>query len=497
MSPEPELARRFRAELEDLEAPRPGDGAVVALSGGLDSLVLLHLLRFASTLPASELVAAHLDHGMRPESADDADWLRGLLEAWRVEGRFARLERGADDEAEARTARYDFLERVGEDVGASWILTGHHADDQAETVLFRIVRGTGLRGLRGIPRKRDPGILRPLLGFWKSELRAYAETVGIRPRFDESNLDRRFARNVLRHDVLPTLEADVAPGARRALVRLARLAREEEAAWESVEERVWEEVVVGDGSRVPGRDSGLPDRGSTGEDEGPRVRGEDPDRLLVLDRSAFLSHHPGIRARILRRALRSVGVQLDEAGTREALAFTSEGASGARWMLPDGWVLTREFDRLVIEPSGREPGADEPLDIRCAAPGHGELQVGGRRFRAWWAPAREVPGTAFPSAGAAVTKSGGIESPETWTEEFSRSALLFPLRLRGWNPGDRIRLPVGSKKLKKLFGERRVPVRDRHRRPVVSDARGRVLWLPGLARSTLAVPEKGKDVFTV
>ncbi|MFP3949130.1 MAG: ATP-binding protein, partial [Longimicrobiales bacterium] len=97
----PDLARRFRTELEDLGAPRPGEGAVVALSGGLDSLVLLHLLRFASPLPASELVAAHLDHGMRPESTNDAAWLRGLLEAWRVEGRFAHLDQAPGDEAEA------------------------------------------------------------------------------------------------------------------------------------------------------------------------------------------------------------------------------------------------------------------------------------------------------------------------------------------------------------------------------------------------------------
>ncbi|MFP3948501.1 MAG: tRNA lysidine(34) synthetase TilS, partial [Longimicrobiales bacterium] len=386
------------------------------------------------------------------------------------------------------TARYDFLHGVREEVGAAWILTAHHADDQAETVLFRIVRGTGLRGLRGIPRKREPGLLRPLLGFWKSELRTYADATGIRPRIDGSNLDRRFARNVLRHDVLPTLEAEVAPGARRALVRLGRLARDEEAAWECVEKDLLEEIVVAS-------DSG-PAVGSV-EDDGNAPEREGSRGAIVVDRSAFLSRHPGVRARILRRALRDVGVHLDEAGTREALAFTSEGTSGARWNLPDGWVLTREFDRLVIAPSGRDDGVDRPLEVRRPVPGHGELTVGGRPLRAWWAGPRDFRGTARPSDGRAVTESGGTESADTWTEEFSRSALLFPLRLRGWNPGDRIRLPVGSKKLKKLFGERRVPVRDRHRWPVVSDARGRVLWVPGLARSTLAVPEKGEDVFVI
>lgn len=461
------LADGFRRELRDLGAPGPGDGVVVALSGGLDSLVLLHLLRFESDLPAAEMVAAHLDHRMRPESPGDADWIRGLLRAWRIDGRFDRVNRAPGSEEDARRARYDFLRRVRRETGASWILTAHHADDQAETVLFRILRGTGVRGLRGIPRRRDPGILRPLLRFWKSQLRTYAGAVGIRPRFDESNLDRRFARNVLRHDVLPTVEAEVAPGARRALVRLARLARDEEAAWDALLPGLLEDVVASDEGR--GEGSGP---GPGGPGELPNV-GEGG---LVLDRGALLEHPPAVRARVLRRILDGVGLSLDESGTRALLAFTSESASGAEWSLPGGLVLIREFDHFVLAPAGRG-GPDDPLVVAAPSPGRGEFTVGGRALRARW--------DRSPGPG------------DTWTETFSRSDLHFPIRFRGWNPGDRIRLPVGSRKLKKIFGEERIPVRLRHRWPVVSDAGDRVLWIPGLARSTVALPRDDDDLFTI
>lgn len=438
-----DLPRRLEVRLEELDGPAPGDDVVVAVSGGVDSLVLLHLLRFPLRRLRLGLTAAHLDHRMRPGSGADARWLRGLLRAWRVKGRFRRLPEVPSDEAGARRARYAFLDEVRVHEGARWILTAHHADDQAETVLFRALRGTGLPGLRGIPARREPGVLRPLLRFWKEELAAYAAARSVRPRLDPTNVDTRWARNVVRHEILPRAEEAVAPGARRALVRLGRLAEENEAAWESLLPELLERVVVEAG-------------GSGGE--GP----------IVLDRPALLAHHPGVRARLLRTLLERFGERMDEAGTREAVEFTRSGGSGRRLQLPGDVVLARDFDRLVLR-RDREEAPDATLAVVQPGSGDGEFRVGGRRYRARWSPGRAPAGE--------------------WVEGFSPSQLRFPLRLRGWTPGDRIRLSYGSKKLKKLFGEHRVPRRRRHRWPVLVDARDRVLWLPGLARSTLAVPE--------
>jgi len=220
-----DVRRRFDRALGDLVGDPVAGRMVVAFSGGLDSCVLLHLLRFGATGDA-EILVAHFDHAMRRESAADADWVRGLCQAWGLAVTIARAEATLTSEDTARVARYDFLERVRAEEGGGRLLTAHHADDQAETVLFRVLRGTGIEGLSGIPTSREPGIIRPLLGFWREELEAYAGAVGLSWRDDASNADLGYARNAIRGSLLPLAETHVARGARRALVRLAGIARE-------------------------------------------------------------------------------------------------------------------------------------------------------------------------------------------------------------------------------------------------------------------------------
>ncbi len=189
------LSRRVGAALEDLGV-RDDHGSptlVVAFSGGLDSCALLHVLRFALR-PVAHLVAAHFDHGMRPGSVADAAWARGVCTAWGVEYASERAASPPAGEADARDARYDFLERMRRRYAPALVLTAHHADDQAETVLFRILRGTGIDGLRGMPAAREPGIVRPMLGLWREELEAYAASVGLRWREDPTNEHLGYAR---------------------------------------------------------------------------------------------------------------------------------------------------------------------------------------------------------------------------------------------------------------------------------------------------------------
>ena len=440
-----DVAGRFARHVAVRGLWSAGDRLLVAVSGGLDSTVLLHLLRFGPGLPTATVRAAHLDHAMRAGSAGDADWVRGLCRAWGIELVEARLESGPASEASAREARHGFLERAASEGGEALVLTAHHADDQAETVLFRALRGTGVRGLRGIPERRGRW-LRPLLPFWREELEAYARSARLAARPDPSNLDPRWARNVLRHEILPRAEAAVAPGARRALVRLARLAAAQEAAWASLLSGLLDAVVE--------------------EEDGGRI---------VVARQGFLAYAPAVRARLLRALVRRLGGGLDEAGTRAALEFTSSGASGRCHPLPGGLGLRREFDRLVL--SSAEPtGRDHPLLISGVEPGGGELSVGGRSLRVEWA--RSAP------------RGDRIEA-------FSPSRLHFPLRFRGRVPGDRIRLPYGSKKLKKLLAEARVPAGERDRVPVLADGRGRTLWVPGIARAAGIAPDDGETPFFI
>ena len=437
------LAKDFRDHVAERGFFTAGDRILVGVSGGVDSLTLLHLLRFSPGLPAIELVVGHLDHGMRSESHADALWVRGWATAWGVECLLGRPERRLASEEEARHARYAFFERERQAVGARWVVTAHHADDQAETILFRILRGTGLRGLEGIPETRSPGILRPLLPFTRDRLSEYAGVAGIRPCVDPSNQDPRFARNVLRNEILPRIESAVASGARRSLVRLGRIASREEAAWKPILENVCRDLVT------------EVDRGR-----------------LEVDRVAFLSHDEGVRARIVRELARRLGVTLGEAGTRSALAFTSAGASGHEHPISGTVRLIRSFDRLVFCHTS-DPGADRALDIARLGDGRGAFLVGGRSWSVTW--------------------SMGQGPVTPWAERFSVDGLEFPVTLRGWISGDRMKHSYGSKKLKKIFGEKRVALEERSRVPVVVDGKERVLWVPGVARSSLLLPGAEDD----
>jgi tRNA(Ile)-lysidine synthase len=437
-----------RAPLRERFAPHCatllGDArrVLVALSGGLDSVVLLHLVRHA--FPDLDISAAHFDHAMRPDSARDALWTRGLCTAWGVTLHTARAQDAPRSEAGARDMRYAFLHAVATRIGADAILTAHHADDQAETVLFRLARGTGLRGLAGIPERRGL-IVRPLLPFTRSEIADHARSARLRWRDDPTNRSLRPARNRIRHRVLPELER-AAPGAVRRIASLAHTAAAAERAWQSVLEPVLADVVTG-------RDAGE----------------------IALARGRLLAYDPHVRARVIRHLLNDFGCRPDRAGTRSIMSFVGSGESG-RTLVLRGVLLAREFDRLLIRPA-REPIPDVPLRIRSAEPGSGTVVAGGQTYRVRWTPA----------------STAGTDR----VARFDPSSLRFPLVLRARADGDRIRLDYGSKKLKKLFQERRIGRHDRAALPVLVDAAGDVLWVPGVVRSTLALPAAGGAVLEI
>lgn len=419
------LVDGLRRELE-AGPVEPGDSVLVAVSGGLDSVSLLHLLRYPLRDLELELRVGHLDHAMRPGSAADAAWVRGLCQAWQVPIVHHRLEPPAEGEADARRRRYAFLEEHAPP--PTWIMTAHHLDDQAETVLFRAIRGTGVRGLRGIAPRRGR-ILRPLLPFGRAEIRAYAAAAGLRYRVDPTNQDVSLARNRLRHQVLPELER-LRPGAARSLAHLAERARAAERAWSTVVQGRTADATI-----------------------------EQDETAATLARGMLHSYHPDVRARVLRHVLRRYGSTPGRAGTHAALEFISSGPSGGELHLPGGVRLERDFDRIRIVAGPETEATDEPLTVPDEGPGRGRATIGGRPVDVAW--------------GRAVGTSPRITIPEP----------SFPLLVRGWRPGDRVRFAYGAKKLTKLFVERRLDRRRRRQIPLVVDAEGRILWVVGLVRA--------------
>ncbi|HUF51198.1 MAG TPA: tRNA lysidine(34) synthetase TilS, partial [Longimicrobiales bacterium] len=397
-------------------------------------------------------------------SAGDALWLRGFCRAWDVPLLTARAARPPRSEADARAQRYEYLKNAAHAAGADAILTAHHADDQAETVLFRILRGTGVTGLAGIAAARQ-NIVRPLLPFLRRELLAYARAHRLQWREDETNLDMRYARNRIRRDVLPALER-VAPGSTRRIAQLAADAAREEAAWHHVIESVVRDVVV-----AP-QDTGF-----------------------TLARERLLAYHPHIRARVMRHLLHGLGGRADRALTRLVLQFITTGSSGSGISLPAGIRLERELDCLRLHRAAAQAMApDRPLVIDAPGAGSGELVTAGRRCAVYWA-ARTAAAPA--NAGVAPPLPATVrEGDRGETGRFDPSSLRFPLTLRAWRAGDRIRLAYGSKKLKKLFLERRLARARRARTPVLTDEAGRVVWVVGQAQAD-GTAWGGGDLFEI
>ncbi|MDX1531070.1 MAG: tRNA lysidine(34) synthetase TilS, partial [Rhodothermales bacterium] len=223
------LRDRFRAFVRQHTLLPDAGPVVVGVSGGVDSMVLLHLLRAEAAV-----VAAHVNYRLRPEADADEAFVRAQCAAWGVPLEVRRVEeglRGASVQARARAVRYGFFGDVAEAVGAAVIATGHHRTDQAETFLLHLLRGAGPAGLAGMPVRRPLTpesplrLVRPLLFAARSEVVAYARAEGLAWREDASNDTADYRRNVLRREVLPVLEAHFGPGATGRIAEAAERLR--------------------------------------------------------------------------------------------------------------------------------------------------------------------------------------------------------------------------------------------------------------------------------
>ncbi len=247
--------RRFCA------AHKPARGIVIAVSGGPDSTALLHALIAARPDPAIPLVIAHLNHMLRGDESDaDERFVRDLhaalsFSARRLELRCERIDiarqaesEGANRESIARRERYAWLGRVAQETGADWVATGHTADDQAETVLHRLLRGTGLQGLRGIAARRaltdGVELVRPMFRVRRAEVLAFLDQRGLPFRQDSSNFDLALTRNRIRHELLPLLGKDYNPAIVRILGQLAEQAEEMHGTLSQLAEKLMAEAEL-------------------------------------------------------------------------------------------------------------------------------------------------------------------------------------------------------------------------------------------------------------
>lgn len=398
-----DLQAHVRAETE--AAGLIGRRVLVAVSGGPDSVALFHILASLAGEERLGLHLCHVDHGWRPEAGEDetaicTNLARGAGVGWSVIHLPAPKTLS---EAQARTARFAALRRVAESVGAEAIALGHQADDQAETVLMQLVRGTAHAG--GMAGWRPP-LWRPLLSVPRRELARYCEERGIAFASDPSNLSPAFARNRVRLEVLPLLRREN-PRAAEAIGRFAALRREEDDWLEAQASALLHAMP-----RLP----------------------------HGLDLRPLRTQPVPLQRRVLRQALAELGAALDADGLmalQQALQAGARSATAADLRLEHG---------MLYRPSPPPPWSSLP-------PG-GQLLWGGLRFGAGPPP-------------------GG-----TLSADVGQGRLV----VRARRPGDRMRLPGGTRKLQDILVDAKVPRSLRDALPVVC-LEGRPVWLPGHVRA--------------
>ena len=443
---------------------------LVAFSGGPDSTALIHqLAERRRTEPGLRVEAAHFDHGLRRESSYVAQRCAGVCAELDILFHSGRPSCPLPARhADLRRARYGFLARTARAIGADRIATAHHADDQAETVLLRIARGTGIRGLAGIPRRRGP-IVRPLLEDRRSRILAWLADRAISFESDPANDDLRWARSRVRHLLLPALRQALGEDPVPLLLDIAEAAEQAER-WLTL---AGERLLAGAYPHEDPADAQYP----------PDAR---ETHALAVWRSAT-----GIeRAEALRVWARRRGLYLSSGGTRAAEEFIMHGRSGGRVVPTRGLRISRSFDSLILETSeaGRPGAAAERLELHREG-GHALAIIGGRVLRVRWSTGA---GSEPTSIATRADSSGPAAPVRTGRVALAVGPEHFPLVLRTRAPGDRVATPAGTRKLKKLFGERQVPVWDRDRIPVLADRTGRVVWVSGLAIAEWARPAPGE-----
>lgn len=428
------FARRVRRAIRAHHLVRRGERVLVAVSGGPDSASLLGALSELAARADLTLVAAHAHHGLRGEDSDlDSRCAEELCERLGVRLRTGRCDvaKGPGLEARARAVRYAFLESVATEEGCHWIATGHTRDDQAETVLLRLLRGAALTGLAGIPVRRGR-VIRPLLECSRSQTTAYVAARGLPSRHDVSNDDRRFTRNRVRHDLLPVLRA-IEPAATTVLARSATLA--------AIDARV---------ARAAYRDALARIVTESGSLSVPAVR----------------SLAPLLRAGAVRAWLEGrLGslVDVEHHHVEAVVHCVMRARPSAVVRLGDGLRLRRTYD--VLDLDSDEPASLAVRDV-VAIGAAGLYTIGEWCF--------DVDVVDRPSRGS-------LGDP--WTYHADPAASAGAAILRPARRGDRI-APFGlghTRKLQDVFVDRRVPRWARWGRPVL-ELDGELAWVPGVVR---------------
>ncbi len=423
-----------------------GDRIVVGVSGGPDSIALLHCLVALRDEWAFTLIVGHLNHGLRKDSAgQEADFVKRVAGdlglAYKTDTqdvkRFCR-EYGRSLEEGAREVRYRFYGAVAREVDARRVALGHQADDNAESIMMHLLRGTGPKGLTGIPPTRDGWIIRPLIDVSRKTIIQFLRENGLSYVEDASNRDPRYLRNRIRHELFPMLHASYGFQAVPVLTRLAETLREEEAFWDGRVARAFRHALVG----------------------------REATRIVLS-----IKHLKALPPALLRRSIRYAVGELkgDVRGLEQkhvALVsqFLNRTCPVGRLNLPRGMTVSCDGNKVTFSLGDQEGIADFAYRIRGL--GQTVIEELGLSIDASICAPREV--------------AYRLESFPASVACFDAQAVSFPLIVRNVRPGDRF-IPLGmagSQKVKDFFINKKVPWLQRQRTPLIWSGE-MLIWVAG------------------
>ncbi|MGD0173246.1 MAG: tRNA lysidine(34) synthetase TilS [Anaerolineales bacterium] len=431
--------------IQELHLLEPQETVLVAVSGGSDSLCLLLVLKELGFT----VLAAHFDHGLRPESARDAETVQRLAQTLGIDFHVergdvrqrAKQKRTTLEEA-ARDLRYDFLLRTAADCQAPAIAIGHTADDQAETVLLHLLRGSGLQGLRGIrPEAFSRGlrIIRPLLRLTHAQTVEYCRQAGWQPLEDPSNQDPSFARNRIRRELIPQLRGyntQIVP----VLCRLTEIAAAQ---------------------------TELLDR-ATNDFQDRFLLPAEPGMVRIV-RDAFNQSQLAVRQAVVRRAVGEIAGTLRDLAYRHVnrvVEFSLAPTASRRMNLALGIDVSIENQSLVLRKREATPTSPEWENLQLPVPGEVSIRRPDWKFHI---ARRQVSGLPSMDIGK-----------DPWTIQMDTDKIHLPLFLRKREPGDRF-FPAGmpgTVRLNDFLAAHHLPHAERDCWPLVCDGNG-ILWIPG------------------
>jgi len=446
---EKKLVRAVRETIVRYEMFEKGDRVLVAVSGGPDSVALVHILNTVAGDYSLQLAIAHLNHSLRGQESDrDAGFVAALAEKFELPcylekkdvKAFQRRRRLSLEEA-ARRVRYEFYEAVSTKDGFNKIALGHHSDDNAELVLMNLLRGSGPLGLSGIAPVRDSKIVRPLIHLKRFEILEYVSAKKIAFVTDTSNIDPAYRRNRIRHCLMPELKKSYNPAIVDSLNRLGEILQAEDQWMDQALESVFADSII--------------DQTSDG---------------IRLDLPKFNKMHPAAGRRIIRKAILSVKHDLRRitfSHVDAVLDLAGKIRSGGFLDLPDGIRVIKDTAVLTIKKKGRE-GLTDMINYRY------------KIFAEGTTPIIEAQ-VAIKLVGIDIGDVPEFKDAGTNRAFFDRDCLRFPMVIRNFRPGDRFS-PLGvdgTQKLKKFFINNKIPARQRYKCPLLV-SENKIIWVGGL-----------------